>query len=83
MEINSNKKRKVIDIKNKKANCPNCKKKSIEPFTPFCSKKCSDLDLIKASIEQKSKNLKSIQFASAIDFKRVWPSRIIKYASVC
>ena len=47
MEINSNKKRKVIDIKNKKANCPNCKKKSIEPFTPFCSKKCSDLDLLK------------------------------------
>ena len=31
----------------KKTNCPSCKKKSKDPFTPFCSKKCANQDLIK------------------------------------
>ena len=36
---------KIVKIKNIK--CPNCNKKPIENYAPFCSKKCSDLDLIK------------------------------------
>ena len=47
MEINKNFQSKVIKLFNKKIKCPTCKKKSNDPFTPFCSKKCSDLDLIK------------------------------------
>ena len=30
-----------------KIRCPTCKKESLDPFTPFCSKKCSDIDLMK------------------------------------
>jgi endogenous inhibitor of DNA gyrase (YacG/DUF329 family) len=46
MEINNQYQRKIIKLKDKKIKCPTCKKKSKEPFTPFCSKKCSDLDLM-------------------------------------
>ena len=42
IELPSN---KIVKIKNIK--CPACKKKPIEKYAPFCSKKCSDLDLIK------------------------------------
>ena len=33
-------------VKIKKIKCPTCNKKPIEIYAPFCSKKCSDLDLI-------------------------------------
>ena len=42
IELPSN---KIVKIKNIK--CPTCNKKTIEMYAPFCSKKCSDLDLIK------------------------------------
>ena len=38
------KKNNIIQLKKIKSKCPTCKKKSKNPFTPFCSKKCSDLD---------------------------------------
>ena len=38
----------IIKIKKtKKIKCPTCKKNAIEPYIPFCSKKCSDIDLMK------------------------------------
>ena len=48
---------KVIKITNKKIKCPNCKKKSLDPYTPFCSKKCSDLDLLKWLSDERYINL--------------------------
>ena len=47
MEIKRKNERKVINFQNKKIKCPNCKNKSKYLFIPFCSKKCSDLDLMK------------------------------------
>tara|TARA_B100000686_G_C16543427_1_gene838627 strand:- start:119 stop:304 length:186 start_codon:yes stop_codon:yes gene_type:complete len=47
MEIKNTPKRNVVNFKKKKINCPTCKKASMDSFTPFCSKKCSDLDLMK------------------------------------
>ena len=39
---------KIIKIKNRKSvKCPICKKKATEPYIPFCSTKCSDIDLMK------------------------------------
>ena len=39
---------KIIKIKNRKSvKCPTCKNNAVEPFTPFCSKKCSNIDLVK------------------------------------
>ena len=39
---------KIIKIKNRKlVKCPTCKNNAIEPYIPFCSKKCSDIDLMK------------------------------------
>ena len=39
---------KVIRIKNtKKSVCPTCKKDTVKIYSPFCSKKCSDIDLMK------------------------------------
>ena len=29
----------------KPATCPMCKQSPVEAFTPFCSKRCADLDL--------------------------------------
>jgi len=46
MEI-KNKSEKIFKIKKMNIKCPVCKKKSTESYKPFCSKKCSDLDLIK------------------------------------
>ncbi|MDC0044912.1 DNA gyrase inhibitor YacG [Pelagibacteraceae bacterium] len=45
MEIKK-KKNNIIPLK-KKAKCPTCKKMAKEPFTPFCSKKCASIDLMK------------------------------------
>tara|TARA_Y100000590_G_scaffold403499_1_gene490255 strand:+ start:522 stop:701 length:180 start_codon:yes stop_codon:yes gene_type:complete len=47
MEIKRNNSEKIIEIKKTKFKCPTCKKQSIDPYTPFCSKKCSDQDLMK------------------------------------
>ena len=47
MEIKKLSNNKVIKLKYKNIVCANCKKRSVDPFTPFCSKKCSDLDLLK------------------------------------
>ncbi len=39
---------KITKIKSiKKIRCPTCNKDSVESYNPFCSKKCSDTDLIK------------------------------------
>jgi endogenous inhibitor of DNA gyrase (YacG/DUF329 family) len=45
MEIE--KKDNIINLKKIKSKCPTCKKKSKDPFSPFCSKKCAELDLMK------------------------------------
>ena len=47
MERDKNNQKKIVVFPRKQSICPNCKKKMIVRFTPFCSKKCSDLDLIK------------------------------------
>ena len=39
--------KKIINFRKLKSKCPTCKKKSSNTYTPFCSKKCSDLDLMK------------------------------------
>jgi len=41
------KKNNIIQLKKKKSKCPTCKKIPKEPFSPFCSKKCAELDLMK------------------------------------
>tara|TARA_B100001113_G_scaffold320886_1_gene290400 strand:+ start:304 stop:474 length:171 start_codon:yes stop_codon:yes gene_type:complete len=46
MEIKKKKKTNILQLK-KNSKCPTCKKKAIDPFTPFCSKKCASLDLMK------------------------------------
>ena len=46
MQIKKNSSNKIVKIQKKKVKCPTCKKKSKELFSPFCSKKCSDLDLM-------------------------------------
>ena len=45
MEIKKQK-NNIIPLK-KKAKCPTCKKMAQEPYTPFCSKKCASIDLMK------------------------------------
>jgi endogenous inhibitor of DNA gyrase (YacG/DUF329 family) len=57
MEIKNNFHNKILKISKTKLKCPNCKKKSIEPYTPFCSKKCSDLDLMKWLVNESYINL--------------------------
>ena len=46
MEVRKSKKNNILSLK-KKSKCPTCKKISKEPFIPFCSKKCANIDLIK------------------------------------
>jgi len=41
------KKNNVFQLKKKKTKCPYCKKIAKEPYSPFCSKKCAELDLMK------------------------------------
>tara|TARA_B100001971_G_C17739825_1_gene310122 strand:+ start:266 stop:448 length:183 start_codon:yes stop_codon:yes gene_type:complete len=48
----------IIKIKKtKKIKCPTCKKNAIEPYIPFCSKKCSDIDLMKWLSEEKDETI--------------------------
>jgi len=52
MEINNIYSKKVVKLQNTKIRCPLCKKKSKERFIPFCSQKCSDLDLMKWLLDE-------------------------------
>jgi len=52
------KKNNLIQLKKIKSTCPTCKKKSEEPFSPFCSKKCADLDLMKWLNDEHQLNIK-------------------------
>ena len=56
MEIGKKSLSKVINIKDNKIICPNCKKKSNNQYEPFCSKNCSDLDLMKWLFDKSSIN---------------------------
>ena len=55
MEVD--KKENIINLKKKKNKCPTCKKISKEPFSPFCSKKCAELDLLKWLSDEHQLNL--------------------------
>ena len=54
MEIINSSSNKIIKLKNRKSRCPTCKKYSLPPLAPFCSKKCSDKDLIKWLLDENS-----------------------------
>tara|TARA_B100000674_G_C37145018_1_gene603901 strand:- start:11 stop:190 length:180 start_codon:yes stop_codon:yes gene_type:complete len=58
MEVKNQKKNKILPLK-KRTKCPNCKKIAIEPFIPFCSKKCASLDLLKWLSDEYQINVKS------------------------
>ena len=58
MEVNINKKNKVLPLK-KNQKCPTCKKIAKEPFIPFCSKKCASLDLMKWLSDEYQININS------------------------
>tara|TARA_Y100000746_G_C15265999_1_gene351658 strand:- start:111 stop:293 length:183 start_codon:yes stop_codon:yes gene_type:complete len=58
MEIDKRYHSKIFKLKKNKTNCPICKKKTTEKYTPFCSKKCSDLDLIQWLTDQNHINSK-------------------------
>ena len=47
MEIIKNYNNKILQLKKKNSNCPTCKKTINHIYSPFCSKKCSDIDLAK------------------------------------
>ena len=59
MEIKKKLSSKIIKLQKKKNKCPTCKKNSTETFAPFCSKKCSDLDLMKWLSDENYINLNS------------------------
>ena len=52
MEIKSRNIKNIIKLNKKSTKCPSCKKRSEDPFTPFCSNKCSNLDLAKWLTEE-------------------------------
>ena len=53
------KKSNLIKLKKKKSKCPTCKKISKEPHSPFCSKKCAEIDLMKWLSDENFINLNS------------------------
>ena len=53
MEINKNEPNNILPLKNKRLRCPTCKKPALITYSPFCSKKCADLDLGKWLIDGK------------------------------
>ena len=59
MEIKKKSQDNVISLRKKKFNCPTCKKSPSAPFTPFCSKKCADIDLMKWLSDEQYVNLKT------------------------
>ncbi len=58
MEIKKQKKSNILPLK-KKQKCPSCKKIAKEPFMPFCSKKCANLDLMKWLNDEYQLNIKT------------------------
>ena len=52
MEIKNFNNDKILKLNKTKIKCPTCKKNSQFPFNPFCSKKCSDIDLAKWLTEE-------------------------------
>ena len=42
----------LLSVKRILTKCPNCNKKSKKNYDPFCSEKCSNLDLIKWLIHE-------------------------------
>ena len=58
MEIKKIKKNNIFPIK-KRVKCPVCKKIANEPFIPFCSKKCANLDLMKWLTDEHGLDIKS------------------------
>jgi len=59
MEIKNKIKNNILPLRKRRLKCPSCKKKSTDPFTPFCSKKCADLDLMKWLSDEQYINLRS------------------------
>ena len=59
MEIKNSTKSKITKLNRIKTKCPVCKKQSLDPFIPFCSKKCSDIDLMKWLSDENYINLDS------------------------
>jgi len=59
MEIKNTTKSKITKLNRIKTKCPTSKKRSLDPFTPFCSKKCSDIDLMKWLSDENYINLDS------------------------
>ena len=45
-------KKNIIQFKKKKSKCPTCKQIPKEPYSPFCSKKCAELDLTKWLLDE-------------------------------
>ena len=58
MEIKKEKRSKILPL-GKKTKCPLCKKIAVEPFIPFCSKKCANLDLMKWLSDEYELNTKT------------------------
>jgi endogenous inhibitor of DNA gyrase (YacG/DUF329 family) len=58
MEVKNKYINKVTKLVNGKVRCPTCKTKSNISYNPFCSKKCSDLDLLKWLSDKNSIDLK-------------------------
>jgi len=58
MEIKKKSNNNILSI-NKKIKCPTCKKIACEPFVPFCSKKCANLDLMKWLNDEHQSNIKT------------------------
>ena len=58
MEIKNKLLKNIVTFSKKKIKCVNCSKKAKDPFTPFCSKNCSDQDLMKWLSDEQSINLK-------------------------
>jgi len=58
MEIKKKLKNNIFQLKNK-AKCPTCKKVAKEPFVPFCSKKCAEIDLMKWLSDEHQLNTKN------------------------
>ena len=47
MEIAKKKISNIIPLRKKKNKCPDCNRYSSTTYAPFCSKKCSEKDLMK------------------------------------
>ena len=57
MEVKKKLTAKIIRIRDKKSKCPSCKDHSNVVYMPFCSQKCSNLDLMKWLSDDNSVNI--------------------------